>query len=77
MPIDPELLEVLACVESKRPLLYVPADGDQPEALLCQESRLRYSFDPEGGFPVLLIDEAVRIDDEAEFQALLARAKSA
>ena len=76
MPIDPELLEVLACVESKKPLVYVPADGDQPEALLCRESRLCYSFDPEGGFPVLLIDEAVRIEDKATFEAMLARAES-
>jgi uncharacterized protein YbaR (Trm112 family) len=75
MPIDPELLEVLACVESKRPLVYVPADGDKPEQLYCPDSRLCYSFDAEGGFPVLLIDEAVRIEDEAEAQALMARAK--
>ena len=73
MPIDPDLLDILACVESKKPLVYVPAAGDEPEVLFCPDSGLCYRFDPEGGFPVLLIDEATRASD-AEAQALMARA---
>lgn len=74
MPIDPEFLQILACLESKKPLVYVPADGDEAEALFCPESRLRYPFD-EGGFPVMLIDDAERVD-EAEAARLMARASA-
>jgi uncharacterized protein len=66
MPLDPEHLALLVCPESKQPLLYVPAGVAGPdEALFCPASRLRYRIDD--GIPILLIDEAERLDEgEAE-----------
>ncbi len=75
MPIEPDLLEVLVCVEAKQPLLYVPAGDGEPEALFCPESRLCYLFD-DGGFPVMLATEATRVD-ENQAARLEARAQSA
>ncbi|HEU5058245.1 MAG TPA: Trm112 family protein [Kofleriaceae bacterium] len=65
MPLDPEHLALLVCPESKQPLLYVPAGVPGGEALFCPASRLRYRIDD--GIPILLIDEAERLDEgEAE-----------
>jgi uncharacterized protein YbaR (Trm112 family) len=50
------LLEILVCPESKRPLLYFEEEG----FLFCPDSRLRYRV--EDGIPVMLIDEAERLD---------------
>lgn len=64
MPLDPEHLALLVCPESKQPLLYVPpgvAGGE--EALFCPASRLRYRI--EEGIPILLVDEAERLDEAA------------
>ncbi len=74
MSIDAEFLSMLVCVEAKKPLVYVPAQGQDPEVLFCPESRLCYPFDDEGGFPVMLVDEALRVD-EAEAARLMARAQ--
>lgn len=73
MPIEQELLDVLVCVESRKPLVYLEAADGQPEALFCPESRLRYPFDA-AGFPVMLVSEAVRVDEDAVAD-LLARAR--
>ncbi len=77
VPLPPELLAVLACPESKAPLLYFAGGeaGDQPAAafLFCPTSRLRYRI--EADVPVLLIEEAERLDDKAA-AALVARAKT-
>jgi len=66
MPLDPAHLALLVCPESKAPLLYVPAGVAGPdESLFCPTSRLRYRIDD--GIPILLIDEAERLDEkEAE-----------
>jgi uncharacterized protein len=62
MPIDPQHLALLVCPESKQPLLYVPPGLAGPgESLFCPASRLRYRI--EDGIPILLIDEAERLDD--------------
>ena len=77
MPLSPDLLAVLACPESKQPLLYFQGGelGDQPEAgfLLCPSSRLRYRI--EGDIPVMLVDEAERLE-QAEVDRLLTRANA-
>jgi len=73
MPIDAELLEVLVCVECKKPLVYVAGGEGRAESLFCPESQLAYPFD-EGGFPIMLIDEARRVDD-TDVAALMARAE--
>ena len=65
--LEAELLDILVCPESKRPLIYFEEDG----FLFCPESKLKYRVDD--GIPVMLIEEAERLSDE-EAQALLARA---
>ncbi len=67
MPLDPELLEILVCPESKRPLIYF----EREDFLFCPDSKLKYR--DEDGIPVMLIEEAERLTDE-QAQALLARA---
>jgi uncharacterized protein YbaR (Trm112 family) len=75
--LAPELLAILACPESKAPLLYFASGeaGDRPaEAFLfCPTSRLRYRIDDD--VPVLLIEEAERLDERAA-SALVARARA-
>ena len=77
MPLPKDMLAVLACPESKAPLIYFAGGeaGDQPDAafLFCPTSRLRYRID--GDIPVLLIEEAQRLDEKAA-AALVTRARS-
>ncbi|HVK77036.1 MAG TPA: hypothetical protein VM734_27115 [Kofleriaceae bacterium] len=76
MSLAPELLSLLACPESKAPLLYFAGGetGTDPGAafFLCAESRLRYRI--EGDVPVLLVEEAERLD-AGEVTRLVTRAK--
>ena len=67
MPLDPKLLEILACPDDKGPLLYF-ADED---ALYNPRLRRRYSV--KEGIPVMLIDEAETVD-AAEHDRLVAKA---
>lgn len=67
MPLDPTHLAMLVCPESKQPLLYVPAGVAGPdESLFCPTSRLRYRIDD--GIPILLVEEAERLDEKAAEQ---------
>ena len=70
MPLDPLLLEILVCPESKKPLLYFEREG----FLFCPDSRLKYRI--EDDIPVMLIEEAERVS-EADAAALVARATKA
>jgi uncharacterized protein YbaR (Trm112 family) len=65
--LDPLLVEVLACPEDKGPLLYF-ADENR-----LYNPRLHRSYEIRDGIPVMLVDEAVTVD-EAEHRRLLARA---
>jgi uncharacterized protein YbaR (Trm112 family) len=67
MAIDSQLLEILVCPESKKPLIYFEAEG----FLFCPESRLKYRVDDD--IPVMLVDEAERLS-EAEAAALMEKA---
>ena len=69
MPLDPQLLEILACPEDKGPLLYLP-DED-----LLYNPRLRRSYPVRDGIPVMLIDEATEVD-EAEHARIVAKAEA-
>ena len=69
MALDPLLLEVLACPEDKGPLLYF-ADEDR-----LYNPRLRRSYEVRDGIPVMLVDEAVTVDD-AEHERLMAKAEA-
>jgi uncharacterized protein YbaR (Trm112 family) len=73
MALSDDLLAVLACPESKQPLVYFGGGerGNQPDSafLLCPASRLRYRI--EDGIPVMLVEEAERLP-QAEVDRLLA-----
>jgi len=76
MVLTAELLAIVACPESKAPMIYFAAGecGTSPEAafFLCPKSRLRYRV--ERDVPVLLIEEAERLES-TEVERLLSRAK--
>jgi uncharacterized protein len=69
VPLDPLLLEILACPDDKGPLLYF-AD----EAILYNP-RLHRRYDIRDDIPVMLIDEATTVDD-AEHERLSAKAET-
>ena len=65
----PRLLAVLACPEDKGPLYYLgDADG-------LYNPRLHREYVVREGIPVMLIDEAVAVDD-AEHEAIMNRVRS-
>ncbi|CAN5507550.1 Trm112 family protein [soil metagenome] len=73
MTIAPELLALLACPEDKGPLYYLPEGGDRPDGLTgLVNPRLRRLYRVVDGIPVMLIDEAVSLDD-AELARVTAR----
>lgn len=57
MSLDPKLLEILACPEDKGPLYYL-ADEDS-----LYNPRLHRRYVVRDDIPVMLIDEAVAVDD--------------
>ena len=65
--LDSRLRDILVCPEDRGPLLLI---GDE----LLYNPRLRRAYRIEGDVPVLLVDEAVTITDDAEHQRLLERA---
>jgi len=69
MPLDPKLLEILACPEDKGPLLYF-----EDEATLYNP-RLKRRYAIRDDIPIMLIDEAEAVDDK-EHERLLAKAES-
>lgn len=68
MPLSQDLLDILVCSESKKPLIYFPDES----FLFCPDSRLKYRI--EEGIPNMLLDDAERVD-EAEAKRLIADAK--
>ncbi len=67
MALHKELLDILACPESKQPLVYF----EQENFLFCPTSRLKYKIIDD--IPIMLIDEAERLD-EAQAAELMRRA---
>ena len=67
--LSERLRAILVCPEDRGPLLLI---GE--EALY--NPRLRKSYRIDDGIPVLLVDEAVAITDDAEHQRLLQRAEA-
>jgi uncharacterized protein YbaR (Trm112 family) len=65
--LDQRLLDILVCPQDRGPLLLA---GD-----VLYNPRLRRAYRIEAGVPVLLVDEAVTIDDDAEHQRLIERAE--
>jgi uncharacterized protein len=76
----PERLQsILVCPEDRGPLLLIVderlrEEHGSDEALYNPRLRRRYRI--EDGIPVLLVDDAATITDDAEHQRLLQRAKS-
>jgi uncharacterized protein YbaR (Trm112 family) len=66
MPLDTRLLAVLACPQDKGPLYYLGDDDG------LYNPRLRRRYEVRDGIPVMLVDEAVGVDD-AEHTRLMAR----
>lgn len=64
MSVDKHLLEILRCPESRGELIYFSgANADsEGEFLFCSRSKLRYRIDD--GIPVMLVDDARRLDDQ-------------
>lgn len=56
--VDPKLLEILVCPQSHGPLRY---DRERQE-LVSEQAGLAYPV--RDGIPILLVDEARRLDDE-------------
>lgn len=56
IPIDPKLLEILVCPQTKTPLKY---DANTQE-LISEKAGLAYPI--REGIPILLVDEARRLD---------------
>jgi uncharacterized protein len=65
--LDEKLLGILVCPQDRGPLLLV---GDE----FLYNPRLRRAYRIEDGIPVLLVDEAVAVTDDAEHQKMLDRA---
>lgn len=62
MSVDPKLLDILVCPICKGPLLY--RKGEQE--LLCKPDRLAYPI--RDGIPVMLEDEARKLDPAEEIE---------
>lgn len=65
MALDPRLLEILACPEDHGPLYYLPSEG------CLYNPRLKRRYEVRDDIPIMLIDEAVAVDD-AEHDRLMA-----
>ena len=65
MSLSPALLEILACPEDKGPLYYIESES------MLYNPRLSRSYEIRDDIPVMLIDEAVTVDD-AEHDRLMA-----
>ena len=68
MPLDPLLLEILACPEDKGPLLYFEDEDTLYNPRLHRRYRIL------DGIPVMLVDEAETVSDE-EHARLQAKAE--
>ena len=67
--LSERLRAILVCPEDRGPLLLI---GEE----VLYNPRLRKSYRIDDGIPVLLVDEAVAITDDAEHQRLLQRAEA-
>jgi uncharacterized protein YbaR (Trm112 family) len=75
--LDERLLGILVCPEDRGPLLLVIDERLREEHGTREwlyNPRLRRAYRIEAGVPVLLVDEAVTISDDAEHQRLTEQA---
>lgn len=73
MSLDAALLSILACPEDKGPLYYVESES------VLYNPRIGRTYEVRGNIPVMLIDEATTLDEDAraKFDALVADQKIA
>jgi uncharacterized protein len=72
--VDAALLNILVCPDDRGPLLYVDDDSlreTHGTAEFLYNPRLRRAYRVDGGIPVLLIDEAFAVSDDAAHQRML------
>ncbi len=69
MTLDAKLLDILVCPEDRGPLVYVAGE-------CLYNPRLRRAYPIVDGIPVLLVDEAVAVTDDAEHERLLSSAQA-
>lgn len=69
MSLDAKLLDILVCPEDHGPLDYVAGQ-------CLYNPRLRRAYPIVDGIPVLLVDEAVPVTDDAEHERLLTAAQA-
>jgi uncharacterized protein len=65
VPLDAKLLDILVCPQDRGPLLLVDDE-------FLYNPRMRRAYRIDGGIPVLLVDEAIAVDDH-EHQRMLDR----
>ena len=63
MPIDDDLLEILACPDSRAPLVQFDDDAGSWLVSTDAATRRRYRVS-EDGIPILLIDESEELTEE-------------
>ena len=66
MALDPTLLDILACPEDRGPLYYLEDEQS------LYNPRLHRRYEIRDDIPILLIDEAVSVDD-AEHERIMAK----
>ncbi len=69
MTLDAKLLDILVCPEDRGPLEYIAGE-------CLYNPRLRRAYPIVDGIPVLLVDEAVAVTDDAEHERLLGSAQA-
>jgi uncharacterized protein YbaR (Trm112 family) len=69
MALDPTLLQLLACPDDKGPLYYVESEQ------MLYNPRLRRRYEIRDDIPIMLVDEAVTVDD-AEHERVMAKIAS-
>ncbi len=63
MPIEKDLLEILACPETKAPVVEVEADGEH--WLVSTDAATRRRYPVRDGIPIMLIDESEVMEVDA------------
>lgn len=67
--VNDKLLSILVCPQDRGPLLLVDQE-------FLYNPRLRRAYRIDDGIPVLLVNEAVTITDDAEHERLVERAQA-
>lgn len=68
MAVSEELLSILACPEDKGPLHLIDLDAHESldgEGVVLYNPRLRRTYDVRDDIPIMLIDEASTLNEEA------------